>query len=125
MFSIPVIKAISVHSANDMIVARQYYGIADRLLFDAKAPKGSQLPGGNGISFDWKLLHDIDPDIDWMLSGGLDRDNIVEALAISGAISVDVSSGVESAPGIKDVEKISAFIKTVRNNGNGRKVAGS
>jgi len=115
-YSLPVIKAISVRTAEDLASSSRYTGVADRLLFDAKAPAGSQLPGGNGVSFDWELLHHLDPATNWMLSGGLDMENIVNALEISRTTGIDVSSGVESSSGIKDIAKIDAFIKTVRDH---------
>ena len=112
---LPVIKAFAVREAADLAALVPYEGIADRFLLDAKAPAGSDLPGGNGVSFDWRLLQALDTKTPWMLSGGLDVENIGEALAVSGATSVDVSSGVEAAPGRKDIAKIAAFIKTVRD----------
>ncbi|MGO7427043.1 N-(5'-phosphoribosyl)anthranilate isomerase, partial [Rhizobium ruizarguesonis] len=90
-----------------------YIGIADRFLFDAKAPKGSELPGGNGISFDWSLLSWLDGSVDYMLSGGLNKDNVAEALFITKAPGIDVSSGVETAPGVKSVAKIDEFFDAV------------
>jgi len=110
-----IIKAIKVANAEDRLDAAHYNGAADRILFDAKAPKGSKLPGGNARRFDWRILGGKSPadGLPWMLSGGLDIDNVAEAVKISGALAVDVSSGVESAPGRKDPAKISAFLKTV------------
>jgi phosphoribosylanthranilate isomerase len=90
-----------------------YTGIVDRLLFDAKPPKGSNLPGGNGVSFDWSLLQEID--VPYMLSGGLDAANIADAITIAGPPGIDISSGVESSPGVKDTALISDFLQTVRN----------
>ncbi|MCB1423578.1 MAG: phosphoribosylanthranilate isomerase [Nitratireductor sp.] len=112
---LPAIKAFAIREASDLEKLVPYEGITDRFLLDAKAPEGSDLPGGNGISFDWELLQALDTKTPWMLSGGLDAENIAEALAISGATSIDVSSGVEAAPGRKDIAKIAAFIKTVRD----------
>jgi phosphoribosylanthranilate isomerase len=83
------------------------------LLYDAKTPPGSPLPGGMGLRFDWKLLDGFDHPLPWALSGGLDADNVADAIGITGARMVDVSSGVESAPGIKDVDKIAAFMQAV------------
>ena len=114
-YGLPVIKAFAVREKADLEKLAPYEGFADRFLLDAKAPTGSDLPGGNGVSFDWKLLQALDTKIPWMLSGGLDAENIAEALAVSGATSIDVSSGVEAAPGRKDIAKIAAFIKTVRD----------
>lgn len=107
-----VIKAVTVRTADDIASARAYQKIADMLLFDAKAPKG--LPGGNGISFDWELLKDKHFDIPWMLSGGLNAENIAEAVRVSGAGIVDVSSSVESSPGIKDPKLVSDFLRAVK-----------
>ncbi len=90
-----------------------YKGIADRFLFDAKPPKGSDLPGGNGVSFDWTLLDALDESVDYMLSGGLNASNIAEALQNTRAPGIDVSSGVERAPGEKDVRLIREFFQAV------------
>jgi phosphoribosylanthranilate isomerase len=113
-FGLPTIKAIGISGANDLAAAPDYAEIADRLLFDAKAPKDARLPGGNGVPFDWRLLAGIDLQRPWLLSGGLDPDNVAEAIAITGARGVDVSSGVESAPGVKDIGRIRAFIGAAR-----------
>jgi phosphoribosylanthranilate isomerase len=113
-YGLPVMKAFAVSAAEDLRKAQAYSGIADHILLDAKAPKGSDLPGGNGVSFDWKLLKNSELASDYLLSGGLNLENINEALDISGATSIDVSSGVETAPGVKDIAKIAAFIKTIR-----------
>ena len=118
-FGLPVMKALSIREAADLEKLASYEGIADRFLLDAKAPEGSDLPGGNGVSFDWRLLQSLDTQTPWMLSGGLDAANIAEALAVSRATSIDISSGVESAPGRKDIAKIAAFIKTVRDMPSG------
>jgi phosphoribosylanthranilate isomerase len=109
---IPVMKAIKLASAEDLETARAYESIADRLMFDAKAPadlKGA-LPGGNALAFDWRLLHGHAWKLPWMLAGGLTADNIAEAVKLSGATALDVSSGVEDAPGVKSVAKIAAFL---------------
>jgi phosphoribosylanthranilate isomerase len=111
----PVIKAISVAGADDVAGADAYLGAADRLLFDAKPPpdlKGA-MPGGNALAFDWQLLGGRNWPCPWMLSGGLDPDNVADAVRISSANAVDVSSGVESAPGLKDPDRIRAFLKNV------------
>lgn len=113
-YGLPVIKAFAIRDSEDFKQLDAYAGIADRFLLDAKAPKGSDLPGGNGVSFDWNLLANFKTSTPVMLSGGLDEANIIKALEISGARSIDISSGVESAPGIKDIAKIKSFIKTVR-----------
>jgi phosphoribosylanthranilate isomerase len=106
-------KAVPVRTRADLEAGRTYKGIADRLLYDAKTPPGSALPGGMGLRFDWKLLEGFDHPLPWALSGGLDPDNVADAIGITGARLVDVSSGVESAPGIKDVDKIAAFMQAV------------
>lgn len=114
LFGLPVIKAIGVGQADDLASARTYRGVADILLFDAKPAPGAAVPGGAGVGFDWELLRDLSVDGDWMLSGGLDAGNVSDALRATGAPGVDVSSGVESARGVKDEERIAAFIETVR-----------
>ena len=114
-FRVPVWKAISVRTRADLDGARAYAGAADFLLFDAKTPDGAALPGGMGLRFDWKLLQDFRAPLPWGLSGGLDPSNVAEAVRITGAPLVDVSSGVESAPGVKDVDKIAAFCEAVRH----------
>ncbi len=110
---LPVMKAFSVREASDLTAIAAYKGIADRFLFDAKPPRGSELPGGNGVSFDWELLAALDADIDYMLSGGLNADNIAEALHKTQAPGIDISSGVERAPGEKDVRLIENFFRAV------------
>ena len=112
-FGLPIIKAVGVSDASDIEAARAY-SAADWLLLDAKPPKDATLPGGNGVAFDWKLLAGLDLAKPFMVSGGLDPSNVAEAIAISHAAGVDVSSGVESAPGVKDVERIKAFIRAAR-----------
>ncbi len=112
-FDRPVMKAFAIREAADLDTIAPYKGIADRFLFDAKPPAGSELPGGNAVSFDWTLLARLDGDVDYMLSGGLDADNIAIALHQTGAKAVDLSSGVESAPGVKDVGLIHDFFKAV------------
>lgn len=113
VYGLPVMKAFSVRTSDDLQRVEAYIGIADRFLFDAKPPKGSELPGGNGVSFDWSLLSWLDDSVDYMLSGGLNKDNIAEAMAITKAPGIDVSSGVESAPGLKDVAMIDRFFDAV------------
>lgn len=110
----PVMKALSISTAADLDGAKPFIGIADGLLFDAKPPKGSNLPGGNGVSFDWTLLQNLDPGLDYMLSGGLNAANIADALCLANPPGLDISSGVESAPGVKDVALIDAFFRAVR-----------
>jgi len=118
IYGLPVMKALSIREADDLIRVEPYIGIADRFLFDAKPPKGSDLPGGNGVSFDWSLLADLDADIDYMLSGGLNKDNVAEALSRTGARGIDLSSGVESAPGVKDLGLIDALFDAIATAGN-------
>jgi phosphoribosylanthranilate isomerase len=113
VYGLPVIKALSIREADDLRRIEPYIGIADRFLFDAKPPKGSDLPGGNGVSFDWKLLHALDESVDYMLSGGLNAENIGQALALTGAKAIDTSSGVESAPGVKDLGRMEEFFDAV------------
>ena len=113
-FGVKTMKAIGVAAADDLAAARDYVGVADRMLFDAKAPKDAKLPGGNGVPFDWRLLAGVAREPPYLLSGGLDPDNVIEAIALSGARGVDVSSGVESAPGVKDNSKIAAFVARAR-----------
>lgn len=111
---LPVMKAFSIRTAADLDAIRPYQGVADRFLFDAKPPAGSELPGGNGVAFDWTVLAGLDPDIDYLLSGGLNAANISEALEQTRAPGIDISSGVESAPGEKDSALIEAFFRAVR-----------
>ena len=114
LFGVPIIKAISVETAADAAFARAYRGIADLILFDAKAPKGAALPGGNGLSFDWRALDGFAADFDFMLSGGLNPDNVADAIRLTGAAAVDVSSGVETAPGVKSPDLIHRFLHAVK-----------
>jgi phosphoribosylanthranilate isomerase len=114
LYGLPVMKALSIREASDLDRIDPYLGIADRFLLDAKPPAGSALPGGNGVSFDWRLLDVLDGSVDYMLSGGLNAENIGEALALTGARAVDLSSGVESAPGIKDMKLMDAFFEALR-----------
>jgi phosphoribosylanthranilate isomerase len=110
----PAMKAIGVAAPGDLAAAKAYESIADILLIDAKPPKGAALPGGNGRPFDWSLTRDFHARGPWLLSGGLDPDTVAAAIALSGARGVDVSSGVESAPGVKDSAKIRAFVAAAR-----------
>ena len=104
-------KAIPVRTARDFDEAQKYRGAASLILYDAKPPAGSDIPGGNGLRFDWELLRGHQHLLPWALSGGLDAHNLAEAVRITKAPLLDISSGVESAPGIKDVDKIAAFLK--------------
>ncbi len=118
LYGLPVMKAFAVREAADLEKIDPYIGIVERFLFDAKPPKGSELPGGNGVSFDWTLLQSLDGSVDYMLSGGLNRENVGEALAVTRAPGIDISSGVESAPGVKDVAMIDAFFDAVKEAGS-------
>jgi phosphoribosylanthranilate isomerase len=114
-FARPVMKALAIAGPDDVAAADAYLGVADRLLFDARPPRHpGALPGGNGLVFDWRLIAGRDWPLPWMLSGGLTAGNVAEGVRLTGAREVDVSSGVESAPGIKDPAKIAAFLAAVR-----------
>jgi len=119
-FKLPVMKAIAVETAADLAAVPVYAGVADRLIFDARAPRAATRPGGLGKPFDWHLLENLDPRVPFMLSGGLDADNLAAALAVTQAPGVDVSSGVERAPGEKDPDKIRAFIRAARQAASDR-----
>ena len=108
-FGLPVIKALPVAEAGDLAVAATYEKFADMLMFDAKPPKGADRAGGHGAAFDWQILAGRSFSKPWFLAGGLNPDNVARAVELSGATQVDVSSGVESAPGVKDAAKIAAF----------------
>ena len=112
-FGLPVMKVISIRERADLDQIAPYVGIADKFLLDAKAPKGSELPGGNGVSFDWTLLSALDPGLDYMLSGGLNAGNAAAALRLTHAPGLDVSSGVEIGPGVKDIGLIEEFFAAV------------
>ncbi len=113
-FAVPIIRALRIATREDLLAARQFIDCADKLLFDAK-PSNTHLLGGTGQSFDWGLLKDFSSSLPWMLSGGLNIGNIAEALAISGAKEIDLSSAVEDSPGHKSPEKIAAFLQFVRD----------
>ncbi len=113
-YGLPVMKALAVSEGADLDKAKPYVGIADRFLFDAKPPAGSELPGGNGVAFDWAILAALDRNVDYMLSGGLSAANVGDALRLANPPGIDVSSGVESAPGVKDAALIDAFFRAVR-----------
>jgi len=112
-FGLPVIKACPISSPEDVDAARVYDGIADMLMFDARPPKGATRPGGNALAFDWELLAGTMWSVPWILAGGLDADNVSDAVRISGAEAVDVSSGVEYSPGFKSPIKIRQFLGVV------------
>jgi phosphoribosylanthranilate isomerase len=113
-FRLPVMKAIAVETRADLAAVPEYAEVADRLIFDAHAPRDATRPGGLGKPFEWRLLKDLDPRIPFMLSGGLDPGNVAEAIRITRAGGVDVSSGVERSPGDKDPDRIRAFIRAAR-----------
>jgi phosphoribosylanthranilate isomerase len=118
-FGIPVMKALPIATREDLTPIRTYAQVADRLLFDARAPRDANRPGGLGQAFDWNLLGIIDLDMPYMLSGGLTAANVAEALKITRAPGLDVSTGVERAPGLKDPERIRAFVRAARAAGDG------
>ena len=117
-YGLPAMKAFAIRQKTDFDRVEPYLDIADRLLFDAKPPKGSDLPGGNGVSFDWNLFAQWQESyglrIPAMLSGGLEGDNITQALLSSNARAIDISSGVEKAPGVKDPALIEAFLNKIK-----------
>lgn len=113
-FGLPVMKALAIETRADLAAIASYAGVADRLLFDARAPREATRPGGLGKAFDWHLLENVDPGVPFMLSGGLDAGNVAEALRVTRAPAVDVSSGVERAPGAKDPDLIRAFVAAAR-----------
>ena len=109
-YGLPVMKAIPISSPSDFEKMTPYLGFADMFLFDAKPPEGSDLPGGNGVAFDWEIMDALPKDVPYLLSGGLDASNVCQALERSGANAVDISSGVESSPGVKDIKLIKEFL---------------
>lgn len=112
-YALPVIKAVPVRTSDDVAKGKAYSNVADMLLFDAKVPT-SALPGGNGVAFDWTLLKSRNFQVPWFLSGGINSENVVEALGITGAQMVDVSSSLESEPGVKDPDLIKRFLQKVK-----------
>ncbi len=113
-YGMPVIKAVGIAGPDDLQIAKTYAEICDWLLFDAKAPADADRPGGNAAAFDWTMLKGRRWPCPWMLAGGLDPDNVAEAIRLSGATAVDVSSGVESAPGVKDASLIARFVAAAK-----------
>ncbi len=113
-YGLPVMKAVGVADEGDLAAVFDYSTVADQLLIDAKPPKGAALPGGNGLSFDWRLVAQRRWLRPWMLAGGLTPDNVAEAIRLTNARQVDVSSGVESAPGVKDGARMAAFVAAAR-----------
>lgn len=115
-YGLPVMKAIGISGPEDVEQIALFGKVADQLLVDAKAPKGAALPGGNGLPFDWRLIAKKYWPCPWMLAGGLTPENVAEAIRLTGARQVDVSSGVESAPGVKDAALIRAFIAAAKGD---------
>jgi phosphoribosylanthranilate isomerase len=113
-FGLPVMKALPIEDRASLSSIRLYANVADKIIFDARAPREATRPGGLGNPFDWRLLEGVDPGIPFMLSGGLDVGNVADALSITRAPGVDVSSGVERIPGEKDPDKIRAFVRAAR-----------
>ena len=113
-YGLPVIKVVGVADKSDLPELEAQGRVADQLLVDAKPPKGAVLPGGNGLTFDWRLIAGRRWPVPWMLAGGLTPENVAEAIRLTGARQVDVSSGVESAPGEKDADLIRAFVEAAR-----------
>lgn len=114
-FGLPIWKAVPVSAASDVERAKTFENLVDLILFDAKTPKDAALPGGMGLRFDWALLANHRSAVPWGLAGGLSPDNVTEAITLTRTPLVDTSSGVESAPGVKDVDKIAAFCKAARS----------
>jgi phosphoribosylanthranilate isomerase len=113
-YGLPVMKVVGVADASDLSAIDTYMRVSDQLLVDTKPPKDAELPGGNGLSFDWRLIAGRRWAVPWMLAGGLTPENVAEAVRLTGATQVDVSSGVETAPGVKDKIKIAAFIEAAQ-----------
>lgn len=108
-YGVPVMKAVGVAEAGDLEAVERYATVSDQLLIDAKPPKGGDLPGGNGLAFDWRLITGRRWPVPWMLAGGLTSGNVAQAVAMTGATQVDVSSGIEESPGRKSVAMMRAF----------------
>ena len=113
-YGLPVMKAVGIADGDDLPKLESYFGVADQILVDAKPPKGGELPGGNGLSFDWRLIAGRRWPCPWMLAGGLTPENVAEAVKMTGTKQVDVSSGVEDAPGQKNAELIQKFVQSSR-----------
>jgi phosphoribosylanthranilate isomerase len=116
-YGLPVMKVVGVAVPEDLAALDEYGTVADQLLVDAKPPKGAVLPGGNGLTFDWRLIAGRRWPVPWMLAGGLTPQNVAQAIAMTGARQVDVASGVESAPGVKDADLMAAFCAAARSDG--------
>ena len=113
-YGLPIMKAVGVADADDLPALDVYMKVADQILVDAKPPKNADLPGGNGLTFDWRLIAGRRWAVPWMLAGGLTPTNVAEAIAMTGARQIDLSSGVESAPGVKDAAMIRSFMAAVK-----------
>ena len=113
-YGLPVMKAVGIADESDLQALSDYASVADQILVDAKPPKTSDLPGGNGLSFDWRLIAGRRWAVPWMLAGGLTPDNVAEAIRLTGATQLDVSSGVESAPGLKSADLIARFVENAK-----------
>ncbi|TVP93774.1 MAG: phosphoribosylanthranilate isomerase [Roseinatronobacter sp.] len=113
-FGLPVIKVVGIADADDLADMDKYLAVSDQILVDTKPPKNARLPGGNGLAFDWRLLQGRRWPCPWLLAGGLTPENVGAAIRLTGARQVDVSSGVESAPGVKDAERMAAFIQAAQ-----------
>lgn len=113
-FGLPVIKVVGIADAEDLAILDNYLAVSDQILVDSKPPKNARLPGGNGLAFDWRLLQGRRWPCPWLLAGGLTPENVGAAIRLTGARQVDVSSGVESAPGVKDAELMAAFIQAAQ-----------
>ena len=122
-FRLPVMKAIAVETRADLACVPEYAEVADRLIFDARAPRDATRPGGLGKPFEWRLLKNLDPRVPFMLSGGLNPDNVADAIEMTRAGGVDVSSGVERSPGDKDPDLIRRFIRAARSAVDGKRAA--
>lgn len=122
-YGLPAMKAVGVSSEADLPALDAYGRVADMILVDAKPPPGAELPGGNGVAFDWRLIAGRRWPVPWMLAGGLAPGNVAEAIRLTGARQVDVSSGVESAPGRKDAALAREFVRSAKGNGRGAGVA--
>ena len=116
-YGLPVMKVLGVRDEGDLAELMDFSTVADQIMIDAKAPKDAVLPGGNGVPFDWRLVAGRRWLRPWMLAGGLTPDNVAEAVRLTGVQQVDVSSGVESAPGVKDYAKVAAFVAAARRTG--------
>lgn len=116
-YGLPVMKAVGVADEGDLAALLDYSLVADQILVDAKPPKNAVLPGGNGLTFDWRLVAQRRWLRPWMLAGGLTAENVAEAVRLTNARQVDVASGVESAPGVKDAGKIAGFVRAARMDG--------